>query len=142
MCISQTSITVNIVPYHLGSLNLTFSLMVIRDLPDPGIKPTSPTLQGDSLPAKPLGKPKNTGVGSLSLLQQIFPTQELNRSLLHCSWILYQLNYEVIPVNGGYQICLSLFESSRIHSNRKEHQGVVQYERLLQLEGSGNKEVI
>ena len=33
------------------------------------------------------GKP---GVGSLSLLQQIFPTKELNPSLLHCRWILYQ----------------------------------------------------
>ena len=30
----------------------------------------------DSLPAEPPGKPKNTGVGGLSLLQQIFPTQE------------------------------------------------------------------
>ena len=33
----------------------------------------SPTLWEDSLPAKPQGKPKNTGVGSLSLLQGIFP---------------------------------------------------------------------
>ena len=31
------------------------------------------------------GKPKNIGVGSLSLLQGIFLTQELNRGLLHCS---------------------------------------------------------
>ena len=30
-----------------------------------------------SFPAEPQGKPKNTGVGSLSLLQQIFLTQEL-----------------------------------------------------------------
>ena len=37
---------------------------------------------------------KNTGVGSLSLLQQIFLTQELNLSLLHCRWILYQLGYQ------------------------------------------------
>ena len=37
-----------------------------RDLPNPGIKPRSPALQADSLPAKPPGKPKNTGVGSLS----------------------------------------------------------------------------
>ena len=42
------------------------------DLPSPGIEPRSPTLQVDSLPAEPQGKPKNTGVGSLSLLQQIF----------------------------------------------------------------------
>ena len=55
-----------------------------RDLPNPGIKPRSPTLQGDSLPAEPQGKPKNTGVGSLSPLQQIFPIQESNQGLLHC----------------------------------------------------------
>ena len=33
------------------------------------------------LPAEPQGKPKNTGVGSLSLLQKIFLTQELNQAL-------------------------------------------------------------
>ena len=43
------------------------------DLPNPGIEPRSPALQADSLPSKPPGKPKNTGVGSLSLLQGIFP---------------------------------------------------------------------
>ena len=66
------------------------------DLPNPGIKPRSPALQVDSLPAEPQEKPKNTGVGSLSLLQQIFPTQELNRSLLHYRQILYQLSY--VPI--------------------------------------------
>ena len=48
------------------------------DLPHPGIEPRSPTLQVDSLPAEPQGKPKNTRVGSLSLLQGIFLTQESN----------------------------------------------------------------
>ena len=38
------------------------------DLSNPGIKPRSPALQADSFPAEPQGKPKNTGVGSLSLL--------------------------------------------------------------------------
>ena len=38
--------------------------------------------------------PKHTGVGSLSLLQLIFPTGELNPGLLHCRWILYPLNYQ------------------------------------------------
>ena len=38
-----------------------------------------------------------TGVGSLSLLQWIFPTQEYNWGLLHCRQILYQLNYERSP---------------------------------------------
>ena len=37
---------------------------------------------------------QNTGVGSLSLLQGIFPTQELNQGLLRCRQILYQLSYE------------------------------------------------
>ena len=37
-------------------------------------------LQADSLPSEPPGKPKNTGVGSLSLLQGIFLTQESNQS--------------------------------------------------------------
>ena len=59
------------------------------DLPNPGVEPRSPALQADSLPAEPPGKPKYTGVGSLSYLQQIFPTQESNRGLLHCRQILY-----------------------------------------------------
>ena len=64
-----------------------------EDIPNPEIKPRSPALQADSLPSEPLGKPKNTGVRRLSLLQGIFPTQESNLGLLHCRWILYQLSY-------------------------------------------------
>ena len=64
------------------------------DLPNPGIKPRSPALQADSLPSEPPGKPKNTGVSSLSLLQGIFPTQESNQGLLCCRRILYQLSYQ------------------------------------------------
>ena len=68
----------------------------LGDLPNPGIEPRSPALQEDSLPAEPWGKSKNTGVGSLSLLQWIFPTQESNQGLLHCRWILYQLIFPQI----------------------------------------------
>ena len=64
------------------------------DLPNPGIKPRSPILQADSLPAEPQGKPKKTGVGSLSLLQGIFLTQESNQGLAHCRQILYPLSYQ------------------------------------------------
>ena len=60
-------------------------------------KHTSPALQVDSLPSEPLGKPKNTGMVSLSLLQWIFLTQESNWGLLHCRWILYQLSYQGSP---------------------------------------------
>ena len=65
------------------------------DLPNPGTEPRSPALQADSLPAEPPRKPKNTGVGSLSLLQPIFPTQGSNWGLLHCRWILYQMSYQM-----------------------------------------------
>ena len=37
---------------------------------------------------------KNTGVGCYAFLQGIFPTQESNQGVLHCKWILYQLNHE------------------------------------------------
>ena len=40
---------------------------------------------------------QNTGVGSLSFLQRVFQTQELNWGLLHCRWILYQLSYQGSP---------------------------------------------
>ena len=33
-------------------------------------------------------------MGSLSLLQGIFPTQGSNPGLLHCKWILYQLSHK------------------------------------------------
>ena len=65
-----------------------------EDLSNPEIEPRSPTFQADSLPAELQEKPKNTGVGSLSLLQQIFPTQESNQGLLHRRRILYQLSYQ------------------------------------------------
>ena len=64
------------------------------DLPDPGIEPKSPALQADSLLSEPPRKPKTTVVGSLFLLQGIFPNQELKRGLPHCRWILYQLSYQ------------------------------------------------
>ena len=64
-----------------------------RDLP----QPRSPALKADSLPAEPPGKPKNAGVGSLCLLQCIFPTQGSNQGLLHCRQILCQLSYQGSP---------------------------------------------
>ena len=68
-----------------------------EDLSNSRIEPRSPELQEDSLPAEPQGKPKNAGVGSLSLLQWIFPTQELNWGLLDCRQILYQLSCQGSP---------------------------------------------
>ena len=66
-----------------------------RDLLNPGMEPRSPEV--DSLLSEPPGKPKNTGVGSLSLLQRIFLTQESNQGLLHCRQILSQLSHQGRP---------------------------------------------
>ena len=91
----------------LGSLSMGFSRQEYwsrlscpppGDLPNPGTEAKSLALQADSLLSEPPGQPKNTGVGSLSLLQKIFPTQELNWFLLHCRWILYQLSYQGSPL--------------------------------------------
>ena len=43
------------------------------------------------------GKPKNIGVGSLSLLQGIFPTQGLNPGLPYYRQILYCLSHQGNP---------------------------------------------
>jgi len=86
------------------------------DLPNPGIKPRSPALQVDSLPSEPRGKPKNTGVGSLSRLQGNFLTQKKNQGLLHCRRILYQpksinshkLGFTIRLKNGNRKFLLGL----------------------------------
>ena len=85
------------------------------DLPNPGIKPRSPTLQADSFPSEPSGNPKNTRVESLSLLQGNFPTQESNRGLLHCRWILYQLSYQGSMIQKQTKKALDHWNPSEIH---------------------------
>ena len=55
----------------------------------------SPTLQTNSLPAEPQGKPKNTGVSNLSIPSPVdLPDPKLNRGLLHYRQTLYQLSYK------------------------------------------------
>ena len=92
-------------------------------LPSPGIEPRSPTFQVDSLPSEPQRKPKNTGVGSLSLLQWIFPTQELNWGLLHCRRILYPLSYQgsAIPFLDKYPRELKMYVHTKTHMNIHSH---------------------
>ena len=91
--------------------------------PNPGIKPMSPALQVDSLLFEPPEKPKNTGVGSLSLLQGIFLTQESNWGLLHCRQILYQLSYQgsAIPLLDKYPRELKMYVHTKTHMNIHSH---------------------
>ena len=53
------------------------------DLSNPGIKLRSPALQEDSLPSEPLGKPKNTGMGSLSFSRG--SSQPRNQTRVFCT---------------------------------------------------------
>ena len=50
-----------------------------------------------SLPAEPQGKPKNNGVGSLSFIQRIFPTQELTGIFCTTHSVFYQPSYQGTP---------------------------------------------
>ena len=60
------------------------------------------TLQANSLSSEPPRKPKKTGMCSLSLLQEIFPTQESTQGILHCRWIIYQLSNQGSPLPPSY----------------------------------------
>ena len=64
------------------------AFLFCRESSNPGTEPRSSVLQVDALTAETQGKTKNTGVGCLSHLQQIFLTQESNQGLLHCRQIL------------------------------------------------------
>ena len=52
---------------------------------------------------------QNTGVGSLSLLQGIFPTQGLNPGLPHCRQILYQLSHQGSLIFVKYQLIIDVW---------------------------------
>ena len=80
------------------------------DLPNPGTEPGSSTLQVDSLPSESPGKSTKTGVGSLSLVQRNFPTQESNQGVQHCRQILYQQSYPESPMRG--YVCTMLARST------------------------------
>ena len=79
---------------------------------------------------------QNIGVGSLSLLQGIFPTQGLNPDLLHCRQILYQLSHKGSPKNTGMG-SLSLLQ--QIFPTQVSNQGLLHCRRILyQLRYEGN----
>ena len=58
------------------------------------------------------GEAQDTGVGSCSLLQGIFPTQGSNPGLLHCRWILDQLSYQGSPLWCKVSFYYSFINSS------------------------------
>ena len=65
------------------------------DRPNPEIEPRSPRYRRILYHLSHQGSPRI--LVWIALLQEIFPTQESNWSLLHCRWILYQLSYQGSP---------------------------------------------
>ena len=65
---------------------------------------------------------RNIGVGSLSLLQGIFPTQGSNPGIPHCRWILYQLSHKGSPrvlsvqFSSVTQLCPTLWPHELQHA--------------------------
>ena len=83
--------------------SISDSLLTMSESESPSI--VSDSLQPHGLYSLWNSPEQNTAVGSLSLLQGIFPTQRLNPGLLHCRWILYQLSHKGSPVEyEGYSI--------------------------------------
>ena len=69
---------------------------------------------------------QNTGEGSLSLLQRIFPTQGSNRGLQHCRWILYQLSNQGSPAEVRAAVKQPSKHRTTVHDEElasSKHQG-------------------
>ena len=79
----------------LGSFLSSLSLKVKVAQSCPILCDSSLRLHGVYHPWNSPGQ--NVGVGSLSLLQGIFPTQGSKPGLLHCRWVLYLLSHQGSP---------------------------------------------
>ena len=64
----------------------------------------------------------DTGVGSRSLLQGIFPTQGLNPGLLHCRRILYQVSHQGSPWKYVFLfiICVSMHRKKSENAHKTD----------------------
>ena len=87
---------------HLDVNWIACELYVNKVLKNKKIGSESHSVVSDSLQPHGLYSPwnsqgQNTGGGSLSLLQGIFPTQGSNPGLLHCRCILYHLSHQGSP---------------------------------------------
>ena len=67
------------------------------NIPNPGIEPRPPTLQVNSLPAEPEGKPKILEWVACPSTADL-PHAGMELGLLPCRWILYQLSSQGSPI--------------------------------------------
>ena len=88
--------------FRLSEFSWIWNKNLAKTVPHTFIESESGSVVSDSLWAQGLYSPwnslgQNTGVGSLSLLQQIFLTQESDSGLPLCKWIPYQLSHKGSP---------------------------------------------
>jgi len=91
-------------------------------------------VESDSLQPHGLYSPwnsagQNTGVGSLSLLQGIFPVQGLNPGFPHCGQILYQLSHKRSPRILQWVVCP--FCSGSAFPTQEPNRGLLHGRRIL-----------
>ena len=86
-------------------------------------------IQSTQFPYSPRNSPgQNAGVGSLSLLQGIFPDQGSNPDLPHCRRILYQLRHKGSP---GIWDCISFHHLERfIEENNTLKSGLILWMKI------------
>ena len=99
----------DVLSYLTGIFREWSELLEVKDLVQWLAGSESRSVGSDSLQPHGLYSPwnspsQNTGVGSLSRLQGIFPTQESNPGLPHCRQILYQLSHEGSPKSSTYYV--------------------------------------
>jgi len=82
------------------------------DIPNPGIRLKSPALQEDSLPAEPPGKPKNTGLGSLSIPS---PADQIRVSCIaggfFTSWTPRESHQKLWAIYYTLSLCIISFQN-------------------------------
>ena len=140
LCCAQSlsHVPLSVTPWtvaHQASLSMGFSRQEYwSGLPWPppgdfsnlGIKPRSPTIQADSLLSEPPGKPKNTGMGSLSLLYGIFATQirtEYFRGILNQLSYTWQCVCESQSPNPSYPLLFPHSTSTHLSLKDTAHPG-------------------
>ena len=87
---SKRNANQTILRYHLAHVRMRESRLVVSN-----------SLRPHGLYSLWNSPGQNAGVGNLSLLQEIFPTQGLNPRLPHCRQILYQVSHKRKSKNTG-----------------------------------------
>ena len=100
--VGSLSLLQGIFPPQESNWGLLNCRQILYQLSYQGSPSETRSVMSNSLRLQELYSPQNSpgqnaGVGSLSFLQGIFPTQGSNPSLPHCRWILYQLSHQGSP---------------------------------------------